>query len=338
MTERHDVHSSLAEMDRKLRELQQELAQVSQRPQPAPASLAERQGPAPPVAPAPAPPVTAFPPASVPQAATPPPYPYTAPSSFAPPASVAHPPVAPQPPAPAAPVVAGPSNAARIVQEAAARLVVMTRQIDELHRSRDELQRSVSALAAELATSTDEPPAPGPAPGYEATPFPRPAYDPPPVAAPDPAGGAPLAPVESRPEVEPGPFAPAAGPGAPSFPPSAASPGNLSGVSPPPEGAANRNQFEGQVVVNAGPFTDIATLGAFEQALGRLPRAEEVYVRGFEGNRALIDLRLAGPVRLLDEMRRSVPFPFGVVEVGHGMITINVDAPAGNSNPAVTLR
>jgi hypothetical protein len=242
--------------------------------------------------------------------------------------------------------VAAPSNAVRIIQEAAARLVVMTRQIDELQRSRDELQRSVSALAAEFAFTADQPAPPARGPQPQPAPFPMPAYDPAAVPAPDLTGDAPLAPVESRPDLEPGPFAPvaergaqapAAGEAAPGFPPPPRA-GNLSGVSPPPEGAENRNQFEGQVVVNAGPFTDIATLGAFEQALGRLPRAEEVYVRGFEGNRALIDLRLAGPVRLLDEMRRSVPFPFGVVEVGHGMVTINVDAPAGNSNPAVTLR
>ena len=84
-------------------------------------------------------------------------------------------------------------------------------------------------------------------------------------------------------------------------------------------------EFEGRVVVNAGPFTDIATLGAFEQALGRLPQAEDVFVHGFEGNRALIEVKLAAPVALLDEMRRALPFGFSVVEVEHGRITIDVD-------------
>jgi hypothetical protein len=52
-------------------------------------------------------------------------------------------------------------------------------------------------------------------------------------------------------------------------------------------------RVEGEVVVNAGPFTDMATLGAFERALARLPDVEDVCVRGLEGNRALIDVRLA---------------------------------------------
>jgi len=101
------------------------------------------------------------------------------------------------------------------------------------------------------------------------------------------------------------------------FPPPAASP-----ATPPP--AAAERLFEGQIVVNAGPFTDIATLGDFEQALARLPQAEDVYVRGFEGNRALIDVKLAGPVALLDEMRSGLPFDFELVDVGQGRITIDV--------------
>ena len=55
-------------------------------------------------------------------------------------------------------------------------------------------------------------------------------------------------------------------------------------------------------MLNAGPFTDIAALASFEQALARLPQAEDVYVRGFEGNRALVDIKLAAPLALLDEI------------------------------------
>jgi hypothetical protein len=92
----------------------------------------------------------------------------------------------------------------------------------------------------------------------------------------------------------------------------------------PPPPAAGERLFEGQIVVNAGPFTDIATLGDFEQALARLPQAEDVYVRGFEGNRALIDVKLAGPVALLEEMRGGLPLDFDLVDVGQGRITIDV--------------
>ena len=85
-------------------------------------------------------------------------------------------------------------------------------------------------------------------------------------------------------------------------------------------------------MINAGPFLDIATVRSFEQALAQLPQAEEVYVRGFEGNRALIDLRLGGPIHLVDEMRRALPFSVGVVEVGNKLVTINVDLPAGGAS------
>ena len=55
-----------------------------------------------------------------------------------------------------------------------------------------------------------------------------------------------------------------------------------------------------------------------------IPQAEDVYVHGFEGNRALIDVKLAAPVALLDEMRRALPIDFGVVEVGEGRIRIDI--------------
>jgi len=256
MTERRDVESSLADMDRKLRELQRELAMAGREPPPA----AE---PEPEPAPGPAP---------EPPAADPTPPPPSPPSEpVAPDASIApEPPDAPD--APSAPldaeshaqaiVAEARAEAARIVDEAAARVAAIGRQIDELQRLRDEVQRSARALVEEYERALR----------YE--------------AAAEPA------------------------------PPEHA-------VSPAPE--TEDPEFEGRVVVNAGPFTDIATLGAFEQALGRLPQAEDVFVHGFEGNRALIEVKLAAPVALLDEMRRALPFGFSVVEVEHGRITIDVD-------------
>jgi hypothetical protein len=84
--------------------------------------------------------------------------------------------------------------------------------------------------------------------------------------------------------------------------------------------------MNGSVVLNAGPFADIATLSAFEQALERVARISDVYVRGFEGNRALIDVKLEGSVRLVEEMRRSLPFGFSVTEADGGRVTLDIDA------------
>jgi hypothetical protein len=262
MTERRDVQSSLADMDRKLRELQKELGMASRESSPPPAAEPEPEPPAAERVPEP----SAAEPTREPPAAEP---------TREPPAAEPTPPTPPEsvaPDAPTAPLAAesqaqaivaeARAEAARIVDEAAARVAAIGRQIDELQRLRDELQRSARALVEEYERALR--------------------YD----AAPEPA------------------------------PPEHAAPSGP---------ATEDREFEGRVVVNAGPFTDIATLGAFEQALAGLPQAEDVFVHGFEGNRALIDVKLAAPVDLLDEMRRALPFGFGVVEVEHDRITIDLD-------------
>ena len=156
MTERRDVESSLADMDRKLRELQKELAMVGQEPQP-------------PAAPEPTPEATPEPPAADP---TPPPP--TAPSEPVPPVAQSDPvaPVAPE--APTAPraaesqaqaiVAEARAEAARIVDEAAARVAAIGGQIDELQRLRDEVQRSARALVEEYERALRYEAAPEPAP------------------------------------------------------------------------------------------------------------------------------------------------------------------------------
>ena len=64
-------------------------------------------------------------------------------------------------------------------------------------------------------------------------------------------------------------------------------------VPPPAAPSTESTLYSGHVAVEAGPFADIATLAAFEGALRRVPHAEDVYVRSFEGHRAVIELRLA---------------------------------------------
>ena len=108
MTERRDVQSSLADMDRKLRELQRELAMVGRSPeQPAPAPVPEPPQP----------------PAAAPAGAT------------------------VETDAQAEAIVADArAEAARIVDQAGARVAAIGEQIDELQRLRDDLQRSARAL------------------------------------------------------------------------------------------------------------------------------------------------------------------------------------------------
>jgi hypothetical protein len=252
MNRRRDVQASLADMDRKLRELQRELELVTEPP--------ETQAPDSPPRPPPHPPPT----------------PPAVPAGPSRPAAAVEEDVRARAEADAI-VARARAEAARIVDEAAAQVAAIGAQIDEFQRLRDELQRSARALVEE----------------YER------------------AMGAPSTAASSTASPPPPP------------PPPAAAPQVTAATSSTDEG----RQFEGEVVINAGPFAHIATLGVVEQALARLPRTEEVYVRGFEGNRALIDVKLAGPVPLLDELRRELPFGFELVEIGYGRITLDVDGP-----------
>ena len=72
-----------------------------------------------------------------------------------------------------------------------------------------------------------------------------------------------------------------------------------------PEPAADAI-FKGEVAVSAGPFADIAALSEFEAAMASLRRVDDARVRGFEGDHAVLDITLAGPIRLIEEMRRGL--------------------------------
>lgn len=105
----------------------------------------------------------------------------------------------------------------------------------------------------------------------------------------------------------------------------------LAPATPPVSGSGvdESTMFEGAVVVDAGPFTDITTLSAFEQAIARVPGAADVYVRSFEGDRALIDVRLAAPVALVQALRESAPLPMTPREAGDGRLVVDLTTDVG---------
>lgn len=116
-----------------------------------------------------------------------------------------------------------------------------------------------------------------------------------------------LRPEPLRPEtLRPDPEAPA--PTAPSPPPS-------------PEDAL----FEGRVELGVGPFYDIGSLGAFERQLASLPGVSEASVRRFEASHAVVDVRLATPIALLRELRRSSHGDFSVREIASGRVLLTFD-------------
>jgi hypothetical protein len=179
---------------------------------------------------------------------------------------------------------------------AALRVEDLRGEIADLVRFRDQLE----AAATELVTEYDRLVARL-----------RVGADAEPAAAPAPAPPAP--PAVETPADEP----------APTLPPAVAA--GLPGHVRAPEADAG-TEYAGAVTVDAGPFTDIATLQAFEQALGRVEGATDVYVKSFEGNRALIDVRLSNPVPLVQQLRDQLSLPIKTREAGENRLTVDVQA------------
>jgi hypothetical protein len=294
-----DVTGTLAELERKLRELESELSSIGRRRELASTTPSQDS--------AESPPTTAASGRLVDEALEPPgpPAPVT---SIAPPA-----PVAPQ--APIAPAAASPtpepagagqpmkfmrppeSARPRALHEPAdqneshgesepQRLRPSEAQLAslaELRRFRDRLERFARDLAAEYdallgrvmsgLTSTSTPTAAGPTP------------------------------AEDLPTVDQ--------PAAPEIPAAAESPDDV--------------MFEGRVELGVGPFYDIASLSAFERGLASLPYVVEASVRRFEASHAVVDVRLAAPVALVRELRRTVESGFSVREVADGRVLLTFD-------------
>jgi hypothetical protein len=115
---------------------------------------------------------------------------------------------------------------------------------------------------------------------------------------------------------------------APPLPPAPAE-GHVTFPVPPPAAPSSEGSlFNGHVAVDAGPFADIATLAAFEQALRGVPHAEDVYVRSFEGHRALLELRLSGEVALVFELRRVCDQAFDVEHADGGRLILTMHSTA----------
>jgi hypothetical protein len=308
-----DVTGTLAELERKLRELESELSSIGRRrevPGATPPDLAGESPAAaggrlvdealePPTPVASAAPVTPLasvpPPAQVPPPAplTPapaPPEPAPAPTGAGQPMKFMRPPESARPRASREPEPAGPSESR---EESEAQVDAQRERprpseaqlasLAELRRFRDRLERFARDLAAEYdallgrvmsgLTSTSAPTAAEPTP----------VEDPP-------------APVE---------------PIAEETPPAPASPEDM--------------LFEGRVELGVGPFYDIASVSAFERGLASLPYVVEASVRRFEASHAVLDVRLAAPVALVRELRRTVESGFSVREVADGRVLLTFD-------------
>ncbi|MGH3003287.1 MAG: hypothetical protein ACRDM1_11610 [Gaiellaceae bacterium] len=93
---------------------------------------------------------------------------------------------------------------------------------------------------------------------------------------------------------------------------------------PTPE--VGHGTLDARIELEAGPFSDFASLSAFERALESLPRVEDVYIRRFEDGRATIDVALQEPTDLLNEMDTRLPYRLDVRSAVPDRISVNVFA------------
>jgi hypothetical protein len=93
-------------------------------------------------------------------------------------------------------------------------------------------------------------------------------------------------------------------------------------VPPPSSPSSESTLFAGEIVVEAAPFDEIGTLAMFEAALRSIPQAEDVHVRSFDAGRAVLDVRLAGELPLVFELRRASDHAFDVQHAEPGRLEL----------------
>ena len=83
-----------------------------------------------------------------------------------------------------------------------------------------------------------------------------------------------------------------------------------------------RSVFEGSVSLRVGPLRDISQVDTLEIALLQVPGAEQVEIKEFAGRDAVAVIRLFQPVPLIEELRRVLPFQFEVAEGAADTLTL----------------
>jgi hypothetical protein len=78
------------------------------------------------------------------------------------------------------------------------------------------------------------------------------------------------------------------------------------------------------VELDAGPFHELADVILFEHALRELPNVTDVYLRQFEQERAQVELSVAQPVRLVEDIAARLPFAVDVTPGDSGRATLTV--------------
>jgi len=82
--------------------------------------------------------------------------------------------------------------------------------------------------------------------------------------------------------------------------------------------------FEGLIEIEVGPFADFSQLVGFEDAAGAITATSQISVKRFAQGRATLEMKLAEPVELLDELERRAPFEFRVRDQRFGRVVLDL--------------
>jgi hypothetical protein len=83
--------------------------------------------------------------------------------------------------------------------------------------------------------------------------------------------------------------------------------------------------FEGRIEVEIGPLEDFSQLVGFEDAADGIAATSEISVKRFTRRRATLEMRLAEPVALLQELEERAPFEFRVRDTRSDRVVLDVD-------------
>lgn len=86
--------------------------------------------------------------------------------------------------------------------------------------------------------------------------------------------------------------------------------------------------FDGRVEIEVGPLADFSQLVGFEDAAGAITATSEISVKRFAQGRATLEMNLAEPVELLNELERRAPFEFRVRDRRFDRLVLDVGANA----------
>jgi hypothetical protein len=86
--------------------------------------------------------------------------------------------------------------------------------------------------------------------------------------------------------------------------------------------------FDGRVEIEVGPLDDFSQLVGFEDAAGAITATSEISVKRFARGRATLEMTLAEPVELLEELERRSPFEFRVRDRRFDRLVLDVGAEA----------